>query len=164
MRILHCRTQEEYDHLMKQLEAEGCKWGNLGTFNENLWASFKEHMCVREKGGKLFCCTRGFYEAEYPDVKIQPVVIPEPTPADSIKELVKQDKENKKMNKQKLMEKLHKLPTYGYNSEILKQEMIDLVEQLDEPQKVVLPKDMAEWLEDTVIHYDLAELLEEFSQ
>lgn len=157
MRIWHCETQEQYDHLMKQLEAEGCEWAErVEPTYINRWWLYSEQTCIRESAGILNFARREFYEIEYPNTEIQPVVIPEQ----------KQDKENKKMNKQELIEKLNILPKYSINTGrfynigigFRKRDVLDLVEQLDEPKKVVLPRDVAEWLEASK-HMNLLELL-----
>lgn len=169
MRIWHTKTQEEYDHLMKQLEAEGCKWasGEEPTHRKGLWVSvYEERTCILEDEGKLLYGSIDYCEKKHPDTEIQPVVIPEPKPSDSIRELVAQDKENKKMNKQELIEKLNILPKYSINAGkfynigigFRTHDVLELVEQLDEHQKVVLPKDVAEWLEASK-HMNLLELL-----
>ncbi|MCW6663931.1 DUF1642 domain-containing protein [Aerococcaceae bacterium NML190073] len=152
MRIWHCETQEQYDYLMKQLEAEGCEWAErVEPTHINRWLLYSEQTCIRESAGILSFARREFYEIEYPNTEIQPVVIPEQ----------KQDKENKKMNKQELIEKLNILPKYSINTGrfynigigFRKRDVLDLVEQLDEPQKVVIPKEIAEWIEEAKTNY-----------
>lgn len=52
------------------------------------------------------------------------------------------------MNKQELIEKIEDLETLGLISErINKNEVLDLVEQLDEPQKPVVLQFVADWIE-----------------
>lgn len=78
MRIWHCRTQEEYDYLMKQLEAEGCAWiGGDKPTKHNVWDIDREQTCVREICGEVAQSTKNFYEVKFPEIEIQPVVIPE---------------------------------------------------------------------------------------
>ncbi|WP_342987380.1 DUF1642 domain-containing protein [Streptococcus parasanguinis] len=50
------------------------------------------------------------------------------------------------MNKQKLIEKIGRLYTYGSKNFIKRKEVIDLVKQLDEPQKPVVPQFIAEFI------------------
>lgn len=78
MRIWHCRTQEEYDYLMKQLEAEGCTWiGGDKPTKHNVWYIDREQTCVREIGREVAQSPKNFYEVKFPEIEIQTVVIPE---------------------------------------------------------------------------------------
>ena len=51
------------------------------------------------------------------------------------------------MNKQELIEKFEKLFGYGSRSYIERNEVLDLVKQLDEPKKVTIPQFVADWIE-----------------
>ena len=50
------------------------------------------------------------------------------------------------MNKQDLIEKIRELDTYG-SSLIERNEVLELIRQLDEPQKVTIPQFVANWIE-----------------
>ena len=54
------------------------------------------------------------------------------------------------MNKQELIEKIEALPAenYKYRPYIDKKMVLGLVRQLDEPQKVVVPQFVADWIEE----------------
>ncbi|MCW6682056.1 DUF1642 domain-containing protein [Aerococcaceae bacterium NML160702] len=117
MRIWHTKTQEDYDYLMGQLGKEGCTWGRTRAVDKNLWRYHKEQTCVREENGLLGYCKRAFYEKEYPNVKIQPVVLPDHLLVDTFEKLIAQDGENKQL------------------------------------QKVVIPKEIAEWIEEAKTNY-----------
>ncbi|NIB80973.1 DUF1642 domain-containing protein [Streptococcus pseudopneumoniae] len=50
------------------------------------------------------------------------------------------------MNKQELIEKLEQLSGYGSRDYIERNEILNLVKQLDEPQKVKVPQFVADWI------------------
>ena len=60
------------------------------------------------------------------------------------------------MNKQEAIEKIKNIDTLNINDKIagqqvdmvIKNQVLSLIEQIDEPQKVVVPKFVAEWLEE----------------
>ena len=52
------------------------------------------------------------------------------------------------MNKQELIKQIKKLFVFGLKDYIERDEVLVLVEQLDEPQKVVVPQFVADWIED----------------
>ena len=52
------------------------------------------------------------------------------------------------MNTQELINKIGRLYTYGSKNFIERKEVIDLVKQLDEPQKPVVPQFVADWYEE----------------
>ncbi|RSI61368.1 hypothetical protein D8864_04890 [Streptococcus oralis] len=65
------------------------------------------------------------------------------------------------MNKQELIEKIEELETLGLISEhINKKEVLDLVEQLDEPEQVKIPQLVADWIEVAKSVYSLAGAME----
>ena len=51
------------------------------------------------------------------------------------------------MDKQKLIECIKQISTFGSKEYIELYKILDLVKQLDEPQKVVIPKFIADWIE-----------------
>ena len=51
------------------------------------------------------------------------------------------------MDKQKLIECIKQLSTFGSKEYIELYKILNLVNQLDEPQKVVIPKFVADWIE-----------------
>ena len=61
------------------------------------------------------------------------------------------------MNKQEAIEKIKNIDTLNIKDSIadkgvdmvIKNQVIDLISQIDEPQKVVIPKFVAEWIEET---------------
>ncbi len=50
------------------------------------------------------------------------------------------------MNKQELIKQIKKLFVFGVKDYIEREEVLKLVEQLDEPQKVVVPQFVADWI------------------
>ncbi|MCW6662920.1 hypothetical protein NHG29_01395 [Aerococcaceae bacterium NML160702] len=74
MRIYHCRTQEDYDCLMQQLDKEGYMWSPVENATElNIWLHYKESTCVRLMGGYLFADTVEYYKRAFPFVEIEEV-------------------------------------------------------------------------------------------
>lgn len=70
------------------------------------------------------------------------------------------------MNKQELYDKINQLPSvlgwqgHGAKVMIAKNSVLELVRQLDEPHKVVIPQFVAEWIEDfKQTNYTIPELL-----
>ena len=70
------------------------------------------------------------------------------------------------MNKQEAIEKIKNIETLNINDIIagqsvdmvIKNQVIDLISQIDEPQKVVVPKFVAEWVDDSMEYrFDLPE-------
>lgn len=59
------------------------------------------------------------------------------------------------MNKQEAIKKIKQLPLVNYSSMEFVEEIIDIVNQIDQPQKVVVPKFVAEWIEETKRIYNL---------
>lgn len=102
MIIYHCRTQEQYDWLMQKLQADGYMWSPLEEATElNVWLHYKEQTCVRLMGGYLFADTIDYYKRAFPFAEIQKVTVPVFTPMESIRELIRQDKEKEKHNDSK---------------------------------------------------------------
>ncbi|MFC2627525.1 MAG: DUF1642 domain-containing protein [Streptococcus mutans] len=58
------------------------------------------------------------------------------------------------MNKQELIKKIEALP--AHNARINKGIVLDLVEQLDEPKKIVVPQFVADWIEECKQKKDLS--------
>lgn len=51
------------------------------------------------------------------------------------------------MNKQQVIEKIKQLSLVNYSSMEFVEEIVNIISQIDEPQKVVVPKFVAEWIE-----------------
>jgi len=65
------------------------------------------------------------------------------------------------MNKQELIEKIGSLDKlYGEKFYVALDDVLDLVKQLDEPQKVKVPQFVAEWIETAKTVYSLAGAME----
>lgn len=66
------------------------------------------------------------------------------------------------MNKQELIEKIEALPAedYKYRPYIDKKVVLALVRQLDEPEKVVVPQFVADWIEEVKSAYTLFAAME----
>lgn len=77
------------------------------------------------------------------------------------------------MNKQELIEKLEKLFGYGSRSYIERNEVLDLIKQLDEPEKVKVPQCVADVIEgareqspelEDALHYTWGNGTKEFTE
>ena len=60
------------------------------------------------------------------------------------------------MNKQELIKQIKKLFVFGVKDYIERDEVLVLVEQLDEPKKVVVPQFVADWIEECKKKGDLS--------
>ena len=154
MKIYHTKTQEEYNYLMQQLESEGCKWANGETpLESNYWNRYEKEMCVKEDKGELTCAETFFLQKKYPYIKIQSVVIPD-------------NKGDEKMSKQELMARFREIHNQyvgsGKYADKVLYEVKELLENLEEPKKVVLPKDVAKWFESMSEHLGVFGILENF--
>lgn len=72
MKIYHTETQEDYDALMVELEAQGCKWlsERKPTEAKYHWFNYEEKTCVRVSFGILTRFDFRHFKEEYPDVPI----------------------------------------------------------------------------------------------
>lgn len=74
------------------------------------------------------------------------------------------------MNKQELIKEIENLNKHnvthksfaGIEAGVEIKDVLALVKQLDEPQKVVLPKNVAEWLDDVAVVYDMFGVFRKF--
>lgn len=72
MEIYHAETQEDYDALMAELEAQECIWfsGCKPTKAKYYWFDYKEKTCVRVSFGILTKHNFRYFKENYPDVPI----------------------------------------------------------------------------------------------
>ena len=133
MKIYHTETQEDYDALMVELEEEGVSWFNgvQMTKKPDNWGVHKKHTYVRVDGVYAFYDSVYFHEWRYPDIPIT-------------KYKAKADDKMKftKDNVYKLFSQYRKCADYSLND--LQDEILKLD---DTPEKVVVPKFVADWIE-----------------
>ncbi|MCC9273711.1 MAG: hypothetical protein K8V42_05410 [Enterococcus aquimarinus] len=72
MKIYHTETQADYDALMVELEAEGCKWfsGRKPTEATENWKANSSETCVRVDKKVAMYDKKSLYTRNYPDVPI----------------------------------------------------------------------------------------------
>ena len=134
MKIYHTETQEDYDALMVELEEEGVSWFNgvQMTKKPDNWGVHKKHTYVRVDGVYAFYDSVYFHEWRYPDIPIT-------------KYKAKADEKMKftKENVYKLAER------YSVDQGYLIGDLKSDISKLDDtPEKVVVPKFVADYLEE----------------
>ena len=134
MKIYHTETQADYDALMVELEEEGCKWfsGRKPTEATENWKANSSETCVRVDKKVAVYDEKSLYTRKYPDVPI-------------IEYKAKADEKMKftKENIYKVFSQYRKDSNYSLND--LQDEILKLD---DTPEKVVVPKYVADYLEE----------------
>ena len=133
MKIYHTETQEDFDALMIELEEQGCKWFNGAqmTKKPDNWRVYKKHTYVRVDGVYAFYDSVYFHEWIYPDMPI-------------IKYKAKAE-DKMRFTKENVGELFSKHDKYiCYSLDDLYEDILKLD---DTPEKVVVPKFVAEWIE-----------------
>ena len=137
MKIYHTETQADYDALMVELEGDGVTWrfGALPT-KENNWKARTKNMCVRVSHQVAEYGSIDTYLKIYPDVPI-------------IKYKEKVDAEMKFTKENVEIVIYHHLKeTDEFILADIVSDIYDMVETLDDtPEKVAVPKFVAEWIE-----------------
>ena len=133
MKIYHTETQGVYDSLMIELEEQGCELPFGGKPSEiNNWVEREHLTCVRVHGLKVNHASLNYYKEEYPD-----------TPIIKYKEKADNKMKFTKENVQKVIDE--------YFQEAGFESCGDLIAEIhnldDKPEKVVVPKFVAEWIE-----------------
>ena len=135
MKIYHTETQEDYDALMVELEEQGCKWqsGRKPTETTTNWKMNLSETCVKVDEKVVVYAKKSFYKEDCPDIPIT-------------KYKAKAD-EKMRFNKQNV-EKV--IDEYFLQADF--EPCGDLIAEIhnldDKPEKVVVPKFVAEWIED----------------
>ena len=132
MKIYHTETQADYDALMVELEGKGYVWASRCKPTESKdWTKRKENTCVRISNKRVTRNSIIFYKVEYPNIPI-------------IKYKAKVDERMKftKENVGKLFNEHDKYICFSLDD--LQDEILKLD---DTPEKVVVPKYVAEWIE-----------------
>ena len=133
MKIYHTETQADYDALMVELEEEGVSWFNgvQMTKKPDNWGVHKKHTYVRVDGVYAFYDSVYFHEWRYPNIPIT-------------KYKAKAD-EKMKFTKENVLN----LTDKWIESKIISfQDLQNEIKELDDtPEKVVVPKYIAEWIQ-----------------
>lgn len=134
MKIYHTETQADYDALMGELEEQGCKWlsGRKPTEAKYHWFNYEEKTYVRVSFGILTKFDFRHYKEEYPNI---PVI------------KYKAKAEDKMRFTKENVEKV--IDDYFWEADF--EPCGDLIAEIhnldDTPEKVVVPKFVAEWIE-----------------
>ena len=133
MKIYHTETQGDYDALMVELESQGCKWlsGRKPTETTKNWKRNSSETCVRVGKKMAMYDKKSYYTWYYQYVPIT-------------KYKAKADEKMKftKENVYKLAER------YSVDQGYLIGDLKSDISKLDDtPEKVVVPKYIAEWIQ-----------------
>ena len=138
MKIYHTETQEDYDALLIKLEEQGYEWnsGSVMRKTPNYWISHKSEMCVM-----VNCCGNITYGKKSGlELSYQTPIIKYKAKVD---EKMKFTKENVEIAIYHHLKETEDSILVDIVSDIY-----DMVETLDDtPEKVVVPKFVAEWIE-----------------
>lgn len=133
MKIYHTETQADYDALMNELEKQGCFWSfGLKLTQSGIYGSLPGNVGVRVDGTEVDRSDLNYYKQQYPNIPITKY---------------KAKAEDKmKFNKQNIEQAFDRFLKYGdYSILEMKESILNLV---DEPEKVVVPKFVADYLEE----------------
>ena len=133
MKIYHTETQADYDALMVELEEQGCKWfsGRKPTEVTTYWKLNSIETCVKIDKKVIAYNEKGYYAMRYPSIPIT-------------KYKAKADEKMRftKENVYKAFSQYRKDSNFPFN------DLQDDILKLDDtPEKVVVPKYVAEWIE-----------------
>lgn len=133
MKIYHTETQEDYDALMVELEAQGCTWGNREIPTKGIrWETRGDATCVHVSDAKIMTVVKkSFFAYHSPEL-----------PITKYKAKVDEKMRFTKENVGKLFSEHDKYICFSIND--LRDEILKLD---DTPEKVAVPKFVAEWIE-----------------
>ena len=134
MKIYHTETQAEYDALMVELERQGCKWstGDKTTELTKNWERNSNKTCVSVDKKVVMYDKKSYYTRKHPEVPIQ-----------KYKAKAEDKMRFTKENVLNLTDKWIENKTVSF------QELQNQIKELDDtPEKVVVPKYVADYLED----------------
>ena len=149
MKIYHTETQEDYDALMVELEAEECEWlsGRKPTETTNNWKQSSSETCVKVNEKMITFEEKRYYTLRYPGVSIT-------------KYKVKAD-EKMKFTKENVLNLTDKWMQNKISSFQVLQNEIKKLE--DTPEKVVVPKCFDEWFKEIVVEYPMTDSAKRFA-
>ena len=134
MKIYHTETQEDYDALMVELEEQGCKWfsGRKPIEATTRWKIYSSETCVKIDKKVISYNEKGYYAMRYPSILI-------------IKYKAKAD-EKMKFTKENIEGLVNKY--FDDNVGECPGNLIAEIYAMDDtPEKVVVPKFVAEWIQ-----------------
>ena len=134
MKIYHTETQADYDALMIELKAVGCEWfsGRKPTEATTYWKLNSSETCVKIDKKVIAYNEKGYYAMRYPSAPI-------------IKYKEKADDKMKftKENVKKVIDEYFLQADFESCGDLLAE-----IHNLDDtPEKVVVPKFVADWIE-----------------
>ena len=134
MKIYHTETQADYDALMVELEAVGCKWfsGRKPTEATTYWKLNSIETCVKIDKKVIAYNEKGYYAMRYPSIPI-------------IKYKEKADDKMRftKENVEKVIDEYFLQADFESCGDLIAE-----IHNLDDtPEKVVVPKYIAEWIQ-----------------
>lgn len=134
MKIYHTETQADYDALMVELEAKGCEWfsGRKPTEATTYWKLNSSETCVKIDKKVIAYNEKGYYAISYPQ-----------TPITKYKAKADEKMRFTKENVSKLFNEHDKYICFSIND--LRDEILKLD---DTPEKVAVPKFVADYLEE----------------
>lgn len=147
MKIYHTETQADYDALMIKLEEEGVVWVSWRKPTESKdWNDRKENTCVKILDKKATRGSISFFKEDYPNIPI--------TKYTAEGEKMRFTKENA----------WHEMEKWLNGPHTTQKELRDRINELDDtPEKVVVPKFVAEFYEKRK-HYILSVIFDEFKR
>lgn len=134
MKIYHTETQADYDALMVELERQGCTWatGDKMTELTKNWKRNSSETCVRVDKKVVMYDEKGYFTWKYPEVPIQ-----------KYKAKAEEKMKFTKENVEKVIDEYFQEADFEPCGDL-----IAGVYNLDDtPEKVVVPKFVAEWIE-----------------
>ena len=134
MKIYHTETQEDFDALMFELEAKGIEWANGTEITAGLeeWKTYGSRTCVRVDDTDAFYREKAYYTSAYPNIPIT-------------KYKAKAD-EKMKFTKENIEGLVNKY--FDDNVGECPGNLIAEIYAMDDtPEKVVVPKYIAEWIQ-----------------
>ena len=149
MKIYHTKTQADYDALMIELEAQGCKWSSGFKIKKinNKWEKYANNTCVRVDGRIAFYDEKDYYVMKYPRV-----------PITTYKAKADEKMRFTKENVGKLFNEHDKYICFSIND--LQDEILKLD---DTPEKAVVPKCFDEWFKEIEAMYSIPNSAETFA-
>lgn len=130
MKIYHTETQADYDALMVKLDAEGVRWRSGRRMKgPTYWERYRRYTCVLLKKDKASFDEKDYYVKNYPDI---PII-----------RYRAEEEERMRFSKKSIEKVFNNFMQSGDSIAGLKDSIMTLV---DEPEKVVVPKFVAEWI------------------
>lgn len=147
LKIYHTETQEDYDALMVELEAQGFMWSFGRKLSEsNNWHVSEHLTCIRVYDSEVNHASLNYYKEEYSHIPIT--------------------KYKAKVNEMRFTKKnvLNLTDKWVENKIVSFQELQNQIKELDDtPEKVVVPKCFDEWFKEIVVEYPITDSSKRFA-